>query len=120
MNPPTDALRRAMPKDAATKEADGKVLERGQLRMDEERHTCTWKNDPVSLTVTEFLLLKALASRPNVVKGRKCLDECRLRRSSVSRQANYPTATQAAAQETPGKRCRLRYHRDALWCGLSL
>ena len=46
------------------------VLERGQLRMDEERHTCTWKSAPVTLTVTEFLLLKALASRPGVVKSR--------------------------------------------------
>ena len=67
-------LRRASPKDAAaTKEADSKVLERGQLRMDEERHTCTWKDHPVTLTVTEFLLLKALASRPGVVKGRNAL-----------------------------------------------
>ena len=67
-------LRRAVPKDAAaTKEAEGKVLERGQLSMDEERHTCTWKNAPVTLTVTEFLLLKALASRPGVVKSRNAL-----------------------------------------------
>ncbi|HTP93952.1 MAG TPA: response regulator, partial [Xanthobacteraceae bacterium] len=42
-------LRRASPKDAAAalKEADSKVLERGLLRMDPERHTCTWKNEPV-------------------------------------------------------------------------
>jgi two-component system, OmpR family, response regulator ChvI len=67
-------LRRASRKDAAvTKEADGKVLERGQLRVDEERHTCTWKNHSVTLTVTEFLLLKALASRPGVVKSRNAL-----------------------------------------------
>jgi two-component system response regulator ChvI len=58
-------LRRASPKDgAAPKEADSKVLERGLLRMDPERHTCTWKNEPVTLTVTEFLILQALASRP--------------------------------------------------------
>ena len=51
-------LRRASPKDAtAPKETDAKALERGQLRMDPERHTCTWKNDPVTLTVTEFLIL---------------------------------------------------------------
>jgi two-component system, OmpR family, response regulator ChvI len=69
--PPNDGV---VPKDAAaTKEAEGKVLERGQLRMDEERHTCTWKNAPVTLTVTEFLLLKALASRPGVVKSRNAL-----------------------------------------------
>ena len=67
-------LRRASPKDAAApKETDAKALERGQLRMDPERHTCTWKNDPVTLTVTEFLILQALATRPGVVKSRNAL-----------------------------------------------
>src|SRR5215467_3363485 len=58
-------LRRGVPKDAtAPKETDAaKVLERGLLRMDPERHTCTWKNEPVTLTVTEFLILQALATR---------------------------------------------------------
>ena len=41
--------------------------------MDPERHTCTWKNLPVALTVTEFLILQALASRPGVVKSRDAL-----------------------------------------------
>src|ERR1700681_944604 len=69
-------LRRGTPKDAAApKEADAKVLERGLLRMDPERHTCTWKNEPVTLTVTEFLILQALASRPGVVKSRNALME---------------------------------------------
>jgi two-component system response regulator ChvI len=67
-------LRRAIPKDGGTvKEVDTKVLERGQLRMDPERHTCTWQGDPVTLTVTEFLILQALASRPGVVKSRNAL-----------------------------------------------
>jgi two-component system response regulator ChvI len=57
-----------------TKEADGaNVLERGQLRVDLERHTCTWKNEPVTLTVTEFMILKALVTRPGVVKSRNAL-----------------------------------------------
>ena len=67
-------LRRATPKDGVVpKEADSNVLERGLLRMDPERHTCTWKNEPVTLTVTEFLILQALASRPGVVKSRNAL-----------------------------------------------
>jgi two-component system response regulator ChvI len=67
-------LRRAAPKDgAAPKEPDVKTLERGQLRMDPERHTCTWKGEPVTLTVTEFLILQALASRSGVVKSRNAL-----------------------------------------------
>jgi len=67
-------LRRANPKDAASqKEADAKILERGLLKMDPERHACTWKDDPVTLTVTEFLILQALATRPGVVKSRNAL-----------------------------------------------
>lgn len=67
-------LRRFTPKDGATpKENDAKVLERGPLRMDPERHTCTWKGEQVTLTVTEFLILQALASRPGVVKSRNAL-----------------------------------------------
>ena len=54
-------------------EADSKVLERGELRIDPDRHSCTLKNEPVTLTVTEFLILQALASRPGVVKSRNAL-----------------------------------------------
>ncbi len=50
-----------------------KSLERGPLVMDQERHTCTWKGEPVTLTVTEFLILHALAQRPGVVKSRDAL-----------------------------------------------
>jgi two-component system response regulator ChvI len=71
-------LRRVTPregfKDAkrVTKPA-AKVLERGQLLVDPERHTCMWMGKPVMLTVTEFLILQALASRPGVVKSRNAL-----------------------------------------------
>jgi two-component system response regulator ChvI len=50
-----------------------RLLERGLLRMDAERHTCTWKNESVTLTVSEFLLLHALAARPGVVMSRNAL-----------------------------------------------
>jgi two-component system response regulator ChvI len=67
-------LRRSTSKDGQPpKEPDAKVLERGLLRMDPERHTCTWKSEPVTLTVTEFLILQALAARPGVVKSRNAL-----------------------------------------------
>src|SRR3977135_2310284 len=68
-------LRRAQPREptAAPKEPDARALDRGLLRMDPERHTCTWKNEPVTLTVTEFLILQALATRPGVVKSRNAL-----------------------------------------------
>ena len=47
-----------------------KIMERGQLRMDPLRHAVAWKGNDVSLTVTEFLLLQALAQRPGIVKSR--------------------------------------------------
>jgi two-component system response regulator ChvI len=43
---------------------------RGDLHLDPARHVCTWKGQEVALTVTEFLLLKALAQRPGMVKNR--------------------------------------------------
>jgi len=43
---------------------------RGPLMMDPTRHLCTWEGKSVELTVTEFLLLKALAQRPGHVKSR--------------------------------------------------
>jgi two-component system, OmpR family, response regulator ChvI len=67
-------LRRVAPRDMSSpREGDAKSLERGQLVLDPERHTCTWKGDPVTLTVTEFLILQALAQRPGVVKSRNSL-----------------------------------------------
>ncbi|MEM5476230.1 response regulator transcription factor [Pacificibacter sp. AS14] len=47
-----------------------KVLTRGELTMDPLRHAVSWKGNDVSLTVTEFLLLQALAQRPGFVKSR--------------------------------------------------
>ena len=46
------------------------VIRRGELIMDPGRHQCSWKGKPVNLTVTEFLLLKSLATRPGHVKNR--------------------------------------------------
>jgi two-component system response regulator ChvI len=68
-------LRRYAYKDSTEmKEADAaKVLERGHLRIDALRHTCTWKNEPVTLTVTEFVILQALATHPGVIKSRDAL-----------------------------------------------
>jgi two-component system response regulator ChvI len=55
--------------DAGESEAN-KVMVRGSLTMDPLRHAVTWKGHDVSLTVTEFLLLQALAQRPGYVKSR--------------------------------------------------
>ena len=46
------------------------VLRWGDLILDSSRHLCTWKDKEVNLTVTEFLLVEALARRPGHVKNR--------------------------------------------------
>jgi two-component system, OmpR family, response regulator ChvI len=57
--------------DAATEAEQGMV--RGQLEMDAARHRVRWEGKDVSLTVTEFMILEALAQRPGVVKSRNQL-----------------------------------------------
>jgi two-component system, OmpR family, response regulator ChvI len=67
-------LKRANPREVSQpSDSDAKVLERGPLRMDPERHACTWQDQAVTLTVTEFLILYSLAQRPGVVKSRNAL-----------------------------------------------
>ena len=62
-------LRREASRNTTEKTGEAAVT-RGDLTLDPNRHLCTWKNGPVELTVTEFLLLKALATRPGHVKSR--------------------------------------------------
>jgi len=47
-----------------------RAIKRGKLTLDPARHDCLWDGKPVKLTVTEFLLLQALAQRPGFVKSR--------------------------------------------------
>ena len=49
------------------------AIVRGRLQMDPARHKVEWTGKPVPLTVTEFLILEALALRPGVVKSRNQL-----------------------------------------------
>jgi len=69
-------LRRAGPVEAGTEAippTDGQMVRRGRLEMDPARHKVTWDARTVSLTVTEFLILEALAARPGVIKSRNQL-----------------------------------------------
>ncbi|MEM8754008.1 MAG: response regulator transcription factor [Pseudomonadota bacterium] len=64
-------LRRREAQDDGGERAEAdKVLQRGKLVMDPLRHACTWDGKAVVLTVTEFLILHALAQRPGFVKSR--------------------------------------------------
>jgi two-component system response regulator ChvI len=47
-----------------------------RVAMDPARHEVRWDDKPVSLTVTEFLILEALATRPGVIKSRNQLMDC--------------------------------------------
>jgi two-component system, OmpR family, response regulator ChvI len=58
--------------EAAPKEAPLRV---GDLELDLQRYTVKWKGQPVSLTVTEFLMLQALVRHPGHVKSRKQLHQ---------------------------------------------
>jgi two-component system response regulator ChvI len=51
-------------------ETGTRAIKRGKLTLDPARHDCLWDGKPVKLTVTEFLLLQALAQRPGFVKSR--------------------------------------------------
>lgn len=61
------ANRRA-PADAD--EVPSEPILRGKLEMDPARHRVRWGGRDVPLTVTEFLILDALAQRPGFVKSR--------------------------------------------------
>ena len=70
-------LRRSAPLAPAGEDEDAGEpagqLVRGRLAMDPARHQVQWDGRPVSLTVTEFLILEALAARPGVIKSRNQL-----------------------------------------------
>lgn len=46
------------------------LIMRGMLELDDSRHLCRWKGQPVNLTVTEYLLIKALSITPGHVRSR--------------------------------------------------
>jgi two-component system response regulator ChvI len=59
--------------NATASEPEMPLLERGRLTMDPARHKVGWNGEEVVLTVTEFMILEALAQRPGVVKTRNQL-----------------------------------------------
>ena len=62
--------RQSLMKNTDTKKKEEEKIVRGNLVLDDARHLCTWKNQPLNLTVTEYLLIKSLAERPGHVKNR--------------------------------------------------
>jgi two-component system response regulator ChvI len=64
-------MRRTEGTEAGTPPAD--IVVRGRLTMDPARHRVQWEGKEITLTVTEFMILDALAQRPGVVKNRNQL-----------------------------------------------
>ncbi|TFI58206.1 response regulator transcription factor [Sphingomonas parva] len=64
---------RATPAEDGPAEGESAQIVRGRLAMDPARHRVTWDGRDVTLTVTEFMILEALAQRPGVVKSRNQL-----------------------------------------------
>ena len=63
-------LRRAEAEQMTADEESDSIVRRGDLVLDPIRHMCKWGENEVTLTVTEFLILEALAQRPGHVKSR--------------------------------------------------
>ena len=61
---------RAISRRSEEEEAPAEMLVRGRLEMDPARHKVRWGGEDVVLTVTEFMILEALAQRPGFVKSR--------------------------------------------------
>ncbi|MDB5692002.1 MAG: response regulator transcription factor [Alphaproteobacteria bacterium] len=64
---------RALAAGEAEAAAEPARIVRGRLLMDPARHRVSWDEKDVTLTVTEFMILEALAQRPGVVKSRNQL-----------------------------------------------
>ena len=63
-------LRRSEAEQLSQDGESDSVVRRGDLVLDPIRHLCTWLDHEVTLTVTGFLILEALAQRPGHVKSR--------------------------------------------------
>jgi two-component system, OmpR family, response regulator ChvI len=68
-------FRRAAIDHGATRPAADAPVRLGDLELDLQRYTVSWKGLPINLTVTEFMMLHALVRHPGHVKTRKQLHQ---------------------------------------------
>lgn len=66
-------LRRVAARPPLVAEAVASVLQRGQLSLDIDGWQASWAGQPVALTVTEFGILRTLATMPSKVFGRDAI-----------------------------------------------
>ena len=67
--------RAAIDQNTAPRAAADAPVRNGDLELDLQRYSVRWKGLPVSLTVTEFMMLHALVRYPGHVKTRKQLHQ---------------------------------------------
>ena len=63
-------LRRSNQTENSNDTESSNIIKRGKLSLNMSRYECFWDGVVIKLTVTEFLLLESLASRPGYVKSR--------------------------------------------------
>ena len=63
-------LRRSKDTLTSNDKETSNIIKRGKLSLNMSRYECFWDDIAIKLTVTEFLLLESLASRPGYVKSR--------------------------------------------------
>ena len=63
-------LRRSKDTLTSNDKETSNIIKRGKLSLNMSRYECFWGGVAIKLTVTEFLLLESLASRPGYVKSR--------------------------------------------------
>ncbi|HEX2120014.1 MAG TPA: response regulator transcription factor, partial [Thermoanaerobaculia bacterium] len=68
-------FRRAAIDQSATRTSTEAPMRHGDLELDLQRYSVRWKGIPLSLTVTEFMMLHALVRYPGHVKTRKQLHQ---------------------------------------------
>ena len=95
-------------------------IERGRLTMDPARHRVTWDGEPVTLTVTEFLILETLAQRPGIVKTRNQLMDAAYQDDIYVDDRTIDSHIKRLRRKFRAGRSRVRRDRDALRRRLSL
>lgn len=69
------SILRRVQRQAQPAEGPAEIIELGPLRLDVQRHECSWAGVPITLTVTEFGLLQSLLGMPGKVYTRDELVE---------------------------------------------
>ena len=100
--------------------APGGVMVRGELTLDETKHQCIWNGQDIQLTVTEFLLVKALAARPGMVKSRDQLIDAAYGENIYVDDRTIDSHVKRIRKKFRTGRRHVQPHRDTLRHRLSL